>query len=198
MRRRISAFPPGVAPVRPARPGRHGDVPSPPPTRPAGESLAPSARLGGRYRIEAALRGEHRRDTLPIAASSISRCIETKNPSFLNLRPGIPDHGLMCVFKRAMIGCLVLSCAGFAQGQDDRSTDLGAPPGPTAGRVRRFRLFNWPGRRNPDPDRANSDVPTPSPSIANQVHLRWTPLSSPKNGDPSLLSRQALVAVTLP
>ena len=28
--------------------------------------------------------------------------------------------------------------------------------------------------------------------------LRWTPLSSPKNGDPSLLSRQALVAVTLP
>jgi len=31
-----------------------------------------------------------------------------------------------------------------------------------------------------------------------QKDVRWTPLSSPKNGDPSLLSRQALVAVTLP
>ena len=33
----------------------------------------------------------------------------------------------------------------------------------------------------------------PKPKFADES-LRWTPLSRPKNGDPSLLSRQALVA----
>src|SRR5262249_50347178 len=129
----------------------------------------------------------------PRKPPSVWRCWVTKNRRFLKLQPGITDHLAVCAFKRAMIGCLVLSCAGFAQGQEDRSTDLRAHPIPTAARVRRFRLFNWPRRGNSDADRANSEVPTPSSSIANQICQSPAGLTAPvltysPSGDPASAS----------
>src|SRR5262249_36222299 len=53
---------------------------------------------------------------------------------------------------------------------------LAAPPVTIASRVRRIRLFHWPGRRKPASDRANSDGSTPSPSNASEV--RQSPAGS--------------------